>query len=56
LPAPRPRRAPEAQQLYQAGVSLLVTGDALAAETLFRRALDYAPHDATIRGVLRQFE
>jgi hypothetical protein len=56
LPAPRARRAPEAQQLYQAGVSLLVTGDALAAETLFRRALEYAPHDATIRGVLRQFE
>jgi hypothetical protein len=56
LPAPRPRRAPEAQQLYQAGVSLLVTGDALAAETLFRRALEYAPHDGTIRGVLRQFE
>lgn len=56
LPTARPRRTPEAQQLYQAGVSLLVTGDALAAEALFRRALEYSPQDATLRGVLRQFE
>jgi hypothetical protein len=50
------RRRPEAQQLYERGVELLVRGDALSAEALFRRASALAPEDPVLRNVLKRFE